>query len=82
MKHPLFQHAQPKNYSENLNEDKIIRDCIKNYIQKTSGVEGIGWIKIKKRIDLIQVIIYMGLPTLLMEGKPRRIEELQTNVQK
>ena len=80
--HESIWFAQPRNYSENLKEDKIIRDCIKNYIQKTSGVEGIGRIKIKKRIDLIQVIIYMGLPTLLMEGKPRRIEELQTNVQK
>lgn len=78
--------AQPTNYSENLKEDKIIRDCIKNYIQKTirisSGVEGIGRIKIKKRIDLIQVIIYMAVPKLLIEGKPRRIEELQINVQK
>nr|YP_009656552.1 ribosomal protein S3 [Medicago tetraprostrata]QCO73358.1 ribosomal protein S3 [Medicago tetraprostrata] len=80
--HDSIWFAQPRNYSENLKEDKIIRDCIKNYIQKTSGVEGIGRIKIKKRIDLIQVIIYMGLPTLLMEGKSRRIEELQTNVQK
>nr|YP_010566587.1 ribosomal protein S3 [Medicago heyniana]UZC32045.1 ribosomal protein S3 [Medicago heyniana] len=80
--HDSIWFAQPRNYSENLKEDKIIRDCIKNYIQKTSGVEGIGRIKIKKRIDLIQVIIYMGLSTLLMEGKPRRIEELQTNVQK
>ncbi|RHN40258.1 putative ribosomal protein S3 [Medicago truncatula] len=65
--HDSIWFAQPKNYSENLKEDKIIRDCIKNYIQKTSGVEGIGRIKIKKRINLIQVIIYMGLPTLLME---------------
>nr|YP_009657086.1 ribosomal protein S3 [Medicago intertexta]YP_010566132.1 ribosomal protein S3 [Medicago granadensis]QCO73989.1 ribosomal protein S3 [Medicago intertexta]UZC30983.1 ribosomal protein S3 [Medicago granadensis] len=80
--HDSIWFAQPRNYSENLKEDKIIRDCIKNYIQKTSGVEGIGRIKIKKRIDRIQVIIYMGLPTLLMEDKPRTIEELQTNVQK
>nr|YP_010566929.1 ribosomal protein S3 [Medicago ciliaris]UZC32653.1 ribosomal protein S3 [Medicago ciliaris]UZC32729.1 ribosomal protein S3 [Medicago ciliaris]UZC32805.1 ribosomal protein S3 [Medicago ciliaris]UZC32881.1 ribosomal protein S3 [Medicago ciliaris] len=80
--HDSIWFAQPRNYSENLKEDKIIRDCIKNYIQKTSSVEGIGRIKIKKRIDRIQVIIYMGLPTLLMEDKPRTIEELQTNVQK
>nr|YP_010964417.1 ribosomal protein S3 [Caragana tangutica]QJF73469.1 ribosomal protein S3 [Caragana jubata]WNM89071.1 ribosomal protein S3 [Caragana tangutica] len=84
--HDSIWFAQPTDYSENLKEDKIIRDCIKNYIQKTirisSGVEGIGRIKIQKRSDLIQVIIYMGLPKLLIEGKPRRIEELQTNVQK
>nr|YP_010566663.1 ribosomal protein S3 [Medicago soleirolii]UZC32273.1 ribosomal protein S3 [Medicago soleirolii]UZC32349.1 ribosomal protein S3 [Medicago soleirolii] len=80
--HDSIWFAQPRNYSENLKEDKIIRDCIKNYIQKTSGVEGIGRIKIKKTIDLIQVIIYTGFPKLLKEGKPPRIEELQTNVQK
>nr|YP_009657161.1 ribosomal protein S3 [Medicago blancheana]YP_010565942.1 ribosomal protein S3 [Medicago rotata]QCO74043.1 ribosomal protein S3 [Medicago blancheana]UZC30527.1 ribosomal protein S3 [Medicago rotata] len=81
--HDSIWFAQPRIYSENLKEDKIIRDCIQNYIQKTSGVEGVGRIKIKKTIDKIQVIIYMVLPTLLTEeGKPPRIEELQTNVQK
>ena len=84
--HDSLWFAQPTNYFENLQEDKKIRDCIKNYIQKnirvSSGVEGIGRIKIKKRIDLIQVIIYIGFPKLLIEGKPRRIEELQLNVQK
>nr|YP_010832427.1 ribosomal protein S3 [Astragalus pallasii]YP_010832655.1 ribosomal protein S3 [Astragalus jiuquanensis]WFG51865.1 ribosomal protein S3 [Astragalus pallasii]WFG52397.1 ribosomal protein S3 [Astragalus jiuquanensis] len=84
--HDSIWFAQPKDYSENLKEDKIIRDCIQNYIKKTikisSGVEGIGRIKIQKRIDLIQVIIYMVVPKLLIEGNPRRIEELQKNVQK
>ena len=84
--HHSLWFAQPINYSENLQEDQKIRDCIKNYIQKnrriSSGVEGIAGIKIQKRIDLIQVIIYMGFPKLLIEGKPGRIEELQMNVQK
>nr|QGA86493.1 ribosomal protein S3 [Guilfoylia monostylis] len=84
--HHSLWFAQPKNYSEGLQEDQKIRDCIKNYVQNnmriSSGVEGIAHIKIKKRIDLIQVTIYMGFPKLLMEGKPRRIEELQRNVQK
>nr|KYP72433.1 hypothetical protein KK1_005022 [Cajanus cajan] len=84
--HDSVWFAQPKNYSENIQEDKKIRDFIKNYIQKnirvSSGVEGIGQIKIQKRIDLIQVIIYMGFPKLLIEGKPQKIEELQTNMQK
>nr|YP_010511932.1 ribosomal protein S3 [Dipteryx alata]QTW98855.1 ribosomal protein S3 [Dipteryx alata]UXL83256.1 ribosomal protein S3 [Dipteryx alata] len=78
--------TQQKNYSESLQEDKKIRDCIENYIQKnmriSSGVEGIACIKIQKRIDLIKVIIYMGFPKLLLEGKPPRIEELQMNVEK
>nr|QHN53620.1 ribosomal protein S3 [Parietaria debilis] len=76
--------VKPNNYSKDLQEDQKIRNCIKNYIQKnikiSSSVEGIGCIEIQKRIDLIQVIIYMGFPKLLME--PRKIEELQMNVQK
>nr|YP_009766962.1 ribosomal protein S3 [Ateleia glazioveana]QIS97497.1 ribosomal protein S3 [Ateleia glazioveana]QVX29786.1 ribosomal protein S3 [Ateleia glazioveana] len=84
--HDSLWFAQQNNYSESLQEDKKIRDCIKNYIQKnrkiSSGVEGIARIKIQKRIDLIQVIIYMGFPKFLIEGKPRRIEELKTNVEK
>nr|YP_010928572.1 ribosomal protein S3 [Diplusodon sigillatus]WKK47609.1 ribosomal protein S3 [Diplusodon sigillatus] len=84
--HHSIWFAQPKNYSEGLQEDQKIRDCIKNYIQKNmkiaSGVEGIARIEIQKRIDLIQVIIYMGFPKLLIEGKTRRIEELQATVQK
>nr|YP_009504936.1 ribosomal protein S3 [Senna occidentalis]YP_010963012.1 ribosomal protein S3 [Senna sophera]AWW14054.1 ribosomal protein S3 [Senna occidentalis]QIQ60279.1 ribosomal protein S3 [Senna occidentalis]WNI02467.1 ribosomal protein S3 [Senna occidentalis]WNI02637.1 ribosomal protein S3 [Senna sophera] len=84
--HHSLWFAQPKNYSESLQEDEKIRNCIKNYVQKnmriSSGVEGIARIKIQKRIDLIQVIIYMGFPKFLIEGKPRRIEELQMNVQK
>nr|YP_009571385.1 ribosomal protein S3 [Cistanthe grandiflora]QBC67218.1 ribosomal protein S3 [Cistanthe grandiflora] len=78
--------AQPKNYSEGLQEDQKIRDCIKNYVQKntrtSSGVEGIARIEIQKRIDLIQVIIYMGFPKLLIENRPRGVEDLKRNVQK
>nr|YP_009462766.1 ribosomal protein S3 [Tetragonia tetragonoides]AUV65167.1 ribosomal protein S3 [Tetragonia tetragonoides]QBC70555.1 ribosomal protein S3 [Tetragonia tetragonoides] len=78
--------AQPKNYSEGLQEDQKIRNCIKNYVQKntktSSGVEGVARIEIQKRIDLIQVIIYMGFPKLLIENKPRGVEDLKINVQK
>nr|YP_009557428.1 ribosomal protein S3 [Kewa sp. GY-2019]QBC72142.1 ribosomal protein S3 [Kewa sp. GY-2019] len=78
--------AQPKNYSEGLQEDQKIRDCIKNFVQKntktSSGVEGIARIEIQKRIDLIQVIIYMGSPEVLIENRPRGVEDLQINVQK
>nr|YP_009366879.1 ribosomal protein S3 [Hydrastis canadensis]ARJ63145.1 ribosomal protein S3 [Hydrastis canadensis]QBK50144.1 ribosomal protein S3 [Hydrastis canadensis] len=84
--HHSIWFAQPKSYSEGIQEDQKIQDCIKNYVQKnmkiSSGVEGIARIKIQKRIDLIQVIIYMGFPKLLIEGSPRGIEELQSNVQK
>nr|YP_009935308.1 ribosomal protein S3 [Edgeworthia chrysantha]QNS25571.1 ribosomal protein S3 [Edgeworthia chrysantha]QRG01213.1 ribosomal protein S3 [Edgeworthia chrysantha] len=84
--HHSLWFAQPKNYSNGLQEDKKIRDCIKNYVQKnmriSSGVEGIARIEIQKRIDLIQVIIYMGFQKFLIEDRPGRIEELQMNVQK
>nr|QUB01790.1 ribosomal protein S3 [Callisia repens] len=84
--HYSFWFAQPKNYSAGLEEDEKIRNCIKNYVQKnrriSSGFEGIARIEIKKKIDLIQVIIYIGFPNLLTEGQTRGIEELQMNVQK
>nr|YP_009561410.1 ribosomal protein S3 [Deutzianthus tonkinensis]QAT19499.1 ribosomal protein S3 [Deutzianthus tonkinensis] len=84
--HHSLWFAQPKNYSEGLQEDQKIRNCIKNYVKKntkiSSGVEGIARIEIQKRIDVIQVIIYMGFPKFLIESSPKRIEELQMNVQK
>ncbi|CAN6462592.1 unnamed protein product [Victoria cruziana] len=84
--HRSFWFAQPKNYSKGLQEDEKIWDYIKNYVQKhkriSLGFEGIARIYIKKRIDLIQVIIHIGFANMLIEGRARGIEELQTNVQK
>nr|YP_009764288.1 ribosomal protein S3 [Morinda citrifolia]QIS91042.1 ribosomal protein S3 [Morinda citrifolia] len=78
--------AQAKNYSEGLQEDQKIRKCIKNYVQKntkiSSLVEGIARIEIQKRIDLIQIIIFMGFPKLLLENRPKGIDELQMTLQK
>nr|YP_009141460.1 ribosomal protein S3 [Lathyrus tingitanus]AIL55986.1 ribosomal protein S3 [Lathyrus tingitanus] len=92
-RHYSIWFAQPIIYSENIKEDKMIRYCINDYIQNTicpslefqhdiSGY-GMGRIKIKKRIDRIEVIIYMGLPDLLTEEvKALRIEQLKIHVQK
>nr|WAN79387.1 ribosomal protein S3 [Paphiopedilum tigrinum] len=84
--HHSFWFAQPKNFSMDLQEDAKIRNCIKNYVQKnkriSSGFEGIAHIGIQKRIDFIQVIIYIGFPNLLLEGRKGGVEELQMNVQK
>nr|AGW04704.1 ribosomal protein S3 [Matelea biflora] len=84
--HHSLWFAQPKKYLEGLQEDQKIRDCIKNYVQKNikiySGLEGIARIEIQKRIDLIQVIIFMGFPKLLLESRPRGVKELQTTLQK
>nr|YP_010549286.1 ribosomal protein S3 [Triosteum sinuatum]UYL25525.1 ribosomal protein S3 [Triosteum sinuatum] len=83
--HHSIWFAQPKNYSEGLQEDQKIRNSIKNYVQKNmriaSGVEGIGRIEIQKSIDLIQVIIYMGFSKLLIESQTREIEKLKRNLQ-
>nr|YP_009940425.1 ribosomal protein S3 [Roscoea alpina]YP_010626627.1 ribosomal protein S3 [Roscoea praecox]YP_010626713.1 ribosomal protein S3 [Roscoea scillifolia]YP_010626799.1 ribosomal protein S3 [Roscoea cautleyoides]YP_010627057.1 ribosomal protein S3 [Roscoea schneideriana]WBK25716.1 ribosomal protein S3 [Roscoea cautleoides var. pubescens]WBK26404.1 ribosomal protein S3 [Roscoea humeana]QNZ89344.1 ribosomal protein S3 [Roscoea alpina]WBK25114.1 ribosomal protein S3 [Roscoea praecox]WBK25200.1 ri len=84
--HHSFWFEKPKNYSVSLQEDEKIRNCIKNYVQKnrriSSGFEGIARIEIKKRIDLIQVIIYIGFPNFLIESRTGSIEELQVNIQK
>nr|YP_009366467.1 ribosomal protein S3 [Piper auritum]YP_784512.1 ribosomal protein S3 [Piper cenocladum]Q06GM1.1 RecName: Full=Small ribosomal subunit protein uS3c; AltName: Full=30S ribosomal protein S3, chloroplastic [Piper cenocladum]ABI14510.1 ribosomal protein S3 [Piper cenocladum]ARJ62140.1 ribosomal protein S3 [Piper auritum] len=86
--HRSIWFAQSKSYSRGLQEDEKIRDCIQHYVEKntriSSGFEGkgISHIEIQKKIDLIQVIIYMGSPNSLMEGRTRGIDELQTNVQK
>lgn len=83
--------AQPKNYSEGLQEDEKIRNFIKNYFIKNyvkkktrrySDVEGIVRIEIKKQIDLIEVIIYMGFPKLLMETRSQGIKDLRKNLEK
>nr|YP_010567738.1 ribosomal protein S3 [Alstonia yunnanensis]UZC54032.1 ribosomal protein S3 [Alstonia yunnanensis] len=84
--HHSLWFAQPKKYFEGLQEDQKIRDFIKNYVQKNmkiaSAVKGIARIEIQKRIDLIQVIIFMGFPKFLLESRPRGVEELQMTLQK
>nr|QGQ49101.1 ribosomal protein S3 [Goodyera foliosa] len=86
--HHSFWFAKPKDFSMGLQEDEKIRNFIKNYVKVkkkkriSSGFEGIAYIRIQKRIDLIQVIIYIGFPNLLIEGRTRGVEELQMNVQK
>nr|YP_009340005.1 ribosomal protein S3 [Lobelia laxiflora]APQ39487.1 ribosomal protein S3 [Lobelia laxiflora] len=73
--------AQPKKYSENLQEDAKIRNYIKNYIQKKmkiySVVEGIIRIEIQKQIDVIKIKIYTASQTFFKEKRPQKIKELQ-----
>nr|YP_009436458.1 ribosomal protein S3 [Cyphia crenata]YP_009436491.1 ribosomal protein S3 [Cyphia crenata]ATG26733.1 ribosomal protein S3 [Cyphia crenata]ATG26768.1 ribosomal protein S3 [Cyphia crenata] len=84
--HHSLWFAQPKNYSQNLQEDEKIRDYIKNYVQKnmkiSSVVEGITRIEIQKRIDVIKIKIYTASSKLFNENRPQEIEELQMNLQK
>nr|AVM82898.1 ribosomal protein S3 [Adenocalymma ackermannii] len=78
--------AEPKNYPEGLQEDQKIRDFIKTYVQKNMKISSVNEeilrIEIQKKIDLIEVTIFAGLPKLLMEKKPREIKEFQMNLQK
>nr|ATL62807.1 ribosomal protein S3 [Lasianthus sp. Kainulaninen et al. 17] len=84
--HHSLWFAQPKHYSEDIQEDQKIRNCIKKYVQKntkiSSLVEGIARIDIQKGIDLIQVIIFMGFPKSLLENRTQGIDKLQMNLQK
>nr|YP_010760532.1 ribosomal protein S3 [Cuscuta polyanthemos]WEY30482.1 ribosomal protein S3 [Cuscuta polyanthemos] len=77
--------SQPKKYSESLQEDQKIRTFIKNYVQNKrkspSGGEGIARIYISKRIDLIEVKIFMAFPKFLIENRPQGLEELQITLQ-
>nr|YP_010581719.1 ribosomal protein S3 [Cymbaria mongolica]URT60454.2 ribosomal protein S3 [Cymbaria mongolica] len=84
--HHSLWFAKPKNYSKGIQEDQKIRDFIKNYVQKTMKIVentgGLAHIEIKKKFDLIQIIIFMGFPTLLIESNPEGIGELYMNLQK
>nr|AYC21348.1 30S ribosomal protein S3 [Aphyllon uniflorum var. occidentale] len=84
--HHSLWFAQQKKYSEGLQEDQKIRDFIKYYVKKnmriSSDTEVIARIEIKKRINLIQVIIFWGFPKLLIKSIPSKIEELQIDLKK
>jgi small subunit ribosomal protein S3 len=78
--------AQQRNYSKDLREDQKIRTCIENYvrthIKSSSNYGGIARVEISKKIDLIQVKIYIGFPNLLLiEGRGfQGIEKLKNDV--
>uniref|UniRef100_Q4FG73 Small ribosomal subunit protein uS3c n=2 Tax=Ginkgo biloba TaxID=3311 RepID=RR3_GINBI len=76
--------AQKKYYSEDLQEDEEIRNCIENYVRRHmknySNYGGIARVEIRRKIDLIQVEIHIGFPNLLIEDRGRGIEQLRTDV--
>nr|YP_009436320.1 ribosomal protein S3 [Cyphia belfastica]ATG26497.1 ribosomal protein S3 [Cyphia belfastica] len=81
--------AQPKNYSQNLQEDEKLRDYIKNYVQKkfkiSSVVEGITRIEIKKEFYVTYILnikIYTASITLFKENGPQELKELRMNLEK
>ncbi|TYH49893.1 hypothetical protein ES332_D10G167500v1 [Gossypium tomentosum] len=84
--HHSLWFTQPKKYFKGLQEDKknkrLYQELCTKKMRLSSGVKGIARIAIKKRLDLVQMIIYMGFSKLLIEDKPQKLEELQMNVQK
>nr|YP_010294539.1 ribosomal protein S3 [Xyris indica]ULQ68361.1 ribosomal protein S3 [Xyris indica]ULQ68441.1 ribosomal protein S3 [Xyris indica]ULQ68678.1 ribosomal protein S3 [Xyris indica] len=98
--HHSFWFEHPKYYPVGLQEDQKIRNYIKNYIQtnKKIGFEGIVRIEINKKIDVIEVIIYVGFSIKedqkqdknkknqkqdkAKKDQKQEIEELQKNIQK
>jgi small subunit ribosomal protein S3 len=78
--------AQQRNYSKDFREDQKIRTCIENYvrthIKSSSNYGGIARVEISRKIDLIQVKIYIGFPNLLLiEGRGfQGIEKLKNDV--
>uniref|UniRef100_B7T3N3 Small ribosomal subunit protein uS3c n=4 Tax=Geranium TaxID=4028 RepID=B7T3N3_9ROSI len=95
--HHSIWFEQPKKYCQGLQEDAKIRDRIKNYINNhrvprifsrtylISRIEipdCISRIEIEKGKGFVNVIIYMGFPRFLIEGKPSKIKELKLDVKK
>nr|UCU57528.1 ribosomal protein S3 [Hypericum ascyron] len=82
--HHSIWFAKPKKYSEELQEDKKIRNCIQNYVQKnkkTLELEGLTCIEIKKRIDVIKVIIYFAFINVNIK-KEDRTQKILRRIQK
>ena len=85
--------AQSKNYSNFLQEDEKVRNCIKEYVRKyvrsTSNYGGIAKVKIQRKTDLLQVEIHTAFPSLLVSNRgknttnasARGLDQLRQNIQ-
>nr|UDZ61433.1 ribosomal protein S3 [Limnocharis flava] len=90
--HHSLWFEQPKRFSAGLQEDKKIRDCVNNFVQKnlqkstkkSSRLEefGIARIEIEKKIDLTRVIIYMAFQDVIEEEIKQAIPKIQTDIEK
>nr|YP_009033824.1 ribosomal protein S3 [Mesotaenium endlicherianum]AHZ11207.1 ribosomal protein S3 [Mesotaenium endlicherianum] len=83
--HHAIWFAPSNLYSEQLQIDERMRNCIKEYIRKyvrsafSNG--GITRVEIQRKTDLIHVVIYTGFPALLVENENRDIEPLRRELQ-
>ena len=81
--HRSIWFARPNYYSELLQEDERIRNCIQQYVRKhvrsSFKYGGIARVDIQRKTDLVQVEIHTAFPALLVEGRgPSRSSETQT----
>nr|YP_009258493.1 ribosomal protein S3 [Netrium digitus]ANI25538.1 ribosomal protein S3 [Netrium digitus] len=76
---------KPQRYSELLQEDERIRDCIKQCVRESIRTSfscgGITRVKIQRRMDSTKVEIYTGFPALWVTRR-RIFEQLRQNIQK
>nr|QQP00202.1 ribosomal protein S3 [Selaginella nipponica] len=83
--------ARPRIYSQYVQEDKQVRDCIDAYVHGQrmwnpdsggdGGSEGIERVIIRRKTDLLAVEIHAGSPAVLIKSHGRGIEQLRMNVQ-
>lgn len=78
--------ARPSRYSDLLQEDDKIRNCIKQYVRThvrtSSNYGGIARVEIQRKTDLVQVDIHTGFPALLIEGRGKGLLVLKQSIQK
>nr|YP_010471528.1 ribosomal protein S3 [Gastrodia flexistyla]UVG40867.1 ribosomal protein S3 [Gastrodia flexistyla] len=76
-----FWFAKPKYFYMSIQEDVRIRKYIKDYVKKDKRIslylESIVHIGIKKKKNLIKIIIYIGFPNLLIEGQEQGLNRLK-----
>nr|AWS06648.1 ribosomal protein S3 [Mitrastemon kanehirai] len=79
-----FWFSKKKNYFQNFQEDQKIRNFInfffsKQQIYKISYdinlIEGITRIKIKKKINFIKIILFIGFTKLLKKNSPQELKK-------
>jgi small subunit ribosomal protein S3 len=77
--------AQPKRYSDFVQEDERMRRCIKEYVRKHvrtfESYGGIARIEIQRKTDEIKVEIHTGFPNLFVERLGPRLKEIRRDMQ-
>nr|YP_009549396.1 ribosomal protein S3 [Scoliosorus ensiformis]AYW16545.1 ribosomal protein S3 [Scoliosorus ensiformis] len=85
-KHHSYWFANSKDYPNFLEEDRKIRRFVEEYITKhgkfVSNYGGVGQIEIRRKTDLLQIVIYTGSPNLLIEEQSFAINQMKNDLGK